>query len=294
MRCSLLLVLVALAIVAWFGAATVEARHVPSSLTRLQSYQREASASAPVLQQRAVGSKPAAPKKPLPKKNTTTNKKKGPQYTNVLQFPSQKKTTNQPKQTTQPKANSQKKTTNQPKQTTQPKTSSGPAVGNNGKKSYTGPLNDSQGRPLNLSPTAEPYARRLKGQFPNMQFTSGRRDLTSQCSAMASNVVSRRNWIIDTYSDTPLILAMQRWVNNNPSARTRAAIATGICGVARTFPIADQNRISRHVGGDAFDVQRGDPALQRALAAIVTERGSSRAKFLTNEGGLEIWHLQFM
>jgi hypothetical protein len=54
---------------------------------------------------------------------------------------------------------------------------------------------------LQLEPVAEQGARLLQQKHPNIEFTSGRRNVAQQAHAMASNIVSLhdRQWIRKTY-----------------------------------------------------------------------------------------------
>jgi hypothetical protein len=146
---------------------------------------------------------------------------------------------------------------------------------------------------LNLSDTAKNTAYQLKAQFPSVIFTSGRRDKASQASAMASNVVLNRNWIKQTYIDSDAIRACQAWVDSNPGATTRAQIAAGLTGVLQGLTDEQLSHVSKHLSGDAFDVQPvtdNADAIQQMLRDLTQQAGG---KFLNQEGGLLRWHAQF-
>src|SRR6185436_16909459 len=53
---------------------------------------------------------------------------------------------------------------------------------------------------LNLSAKAKTAAEALLAKHPAVVFTSGRRDLAGQASAMAGNVVKTRDYIVKTYA----------------------------------------------------------------------------------------------
>src|SRR5215470_9907579 len=78
---------------------------------------------------------------------------------------------------------------------------------------------------LGLIEHAKSGAQALRNQFPNIVFTSGRRDVEKQASAMAGNVVRNRKWIEQTYRASPQRDALQRWVDSHAEAQTKAAIA---------------------------------------------------------------------
>jgi len=145
---------------------------------------------------------------------------------------------------------------------------------------------------LKLSPAANKAAELLKKQYPDIVFTSGRRDLDGQARAMAGNVVKNRNWIKDTYRENDASKACQKWVDDHPEAKTQKEIAAGL---AETFeqlgPKAGQ--ISRHLTGDAFDIQpiKDKEKADEVKAAIKKLPGLKQ--FLDKEGGLEIWHAGF-
>jgi hypothetical protein len=134
-------------------------------------------------------------------------------------------------------------------------------------------------------------ARALKAAFPSVVFTSGLRDKAAQARAMASNVVKNRQWIVQTYRDTPAAHACQAWVDDHAEATTQAAIGAGLLAVLDGLTEAEVGRLSKHLSGAAFDVQ---PVVKDADAikqAIRTLPGVT--KFLEREGGLVRWHAEF-
>lgn len=146
---------------------------------------------------------------------------------------------------------------------------------------------------LDLGESAKAAAQNLQQQFPNdVKFTSGRRSIAQQAAAMAPNIVKNRKWVQLTYKDTPQRAALQKWVDENPSATTAAKISAGLEGVMNSWSEAQQRNFSRHITGDAFDIQpvegvQGDKIKQ----AIPKLQNLHWHTF--NEGGLEIWHAQF-
>lgn len=65
---------------------------------------------------------------------------------------------------------------------------------------------------LNLSSSARVCAEELMRQHgTRTTFTSGRRDMAKQASAMAVNVVKSRTWILDTYRASPQRKELQSW-----------------------------------------------------------------------------------
>jgi hypothetical protein len=107
---------------------------------------------------------------------------------------------------------------------------------------------------------------------------------------MASNIVSsnNRNWIKDTYKAAG---ALQSWVDSNPTKTTVAEIAKGLEGVLDAMSDEDKGKVSKHLSGDAFDVQ--PQAKDAATIKDDIKKLPGLSKFLDHEGGLERWHAQF-
>jgi hypothetical protein len=144
---------------------------------------------------------------------------------------------------------------------------------------------------LNLSDTAKKGAYELKRQYPAVVFTSGRRDKSAQASAMASNVVLNRTWIKETYASNDASKACQKWVDDNPDKKTKDEIAAGLKSVMDGLTDDQLGQLSKHLSGDAFDVQPVDKDADGIKKAI---RGlPGLGKFLEKEGGLIRWHAQF-
>jgi len=150
---------------------------------------------------------------------------------------------------------------------------------------------DPQIEALHLRGNARSGAYALKKAHPSVKFTSGRRNKDDQARAMASNVVHNRKWIEETYISTTISKACQKWVDDNPDKKTQDEIAAGLLSVMNAATDADLGKLSKHLSGDAFDVQ---PVETDAEAIKKTIRGlSGLDKFLEKEGGLVRWHAQF-
>ena len=144
---------------------------------------------------------------------------------------------------------------------------------------------------LDLRGNARSGAYALKKAHPSVKFTSGRRNKEDQARAMASNVVHNRKWIEDTYVSTTISKDCQKWVDDNPDKKTQDEIAAGLLSVMNAASDADLGKLSKHLSGDAFDVQ---PVETNADAIKKTIRGlPGLDKFLEKEGGLVRWHAQF-
>jgi hypothetical protein len=144
---------------------------------------------------------------------------------------------------------------------------------------------------LGLIEHAKSGAQALLNKFPTIVFTSGRRGVEQQASAMAGNVVRKRQWIRQTYRASPQRDALQKWVDNHPEARTRAAIAAGLKGIMDGWTDAQKGRFSSHFGGLAFDVK---PVSQGGAQIKAFIRSLPHLhQFLESEGGIVIWHAAF-
>src|SRR5258708_6001953 len=144
---------------------------------------------------------------------------------------------------------------------------------------------------LNLQETARKAAYLLKKAHPSVIFTSGRRDKAAQARAMASNVVIRRDWIACTYVPSEARDQCQNWVDNHAHAKTLTDLEAGLTGVLDSLTDALLARLSKHLAGDAFDVQ---PVVRDADAIKQTIRSlPGLSAFLEREGGLVRWPAQF-
>ncbi len=143
---------------------------------------------------------------------------------------------------------------------------------------------------LGLAKTAKEAAKTLKKKHPDILFTSGRRTVAQQAHAMASNIVqsNNRQWIKRTYQSAA---KLQKWVDDNPKATTVDDIAEGLETVLNTMADSDQAKISKHLSGEAFDVQPQDKDAEAIKKDIQALPGIT--KFLDKEGGLVRWHAQF-
>ena len=168
-----------------------------------------------------------------------------------------------------------------------------PAVANSDSvaQQRTASATDADIEALDLAETARKAAYALKKAHPSVEFTSGRRTKEDQARAMASNVVKNRKWIEQTYVSSALRTKCQQWVDNNPEKKTQEEIASGLLSVLNEATDADLGKFSKHLSGEAFDVQ---PVETGAEAIKKTIRGlSGLDKFLETEGGLVRWHAQF-
>jgi len=146
---------------------------------------------------------------------------------------------------------------------------------------------------LDLEPVAQAAAIELRGKQATVTFTSGRRTVPEQASAMGQNIVSsgNRNWITDTYVTSAGVRALQKWLNDNPTVTDEAGMAAGLAGVLNGLTATQQGYVSKHLLGKAFDVQ---PVTENAAAIEADIRGLKGIdKFLEREADLVRWHAQF-
>jgi len=153
------------------------------------------------------------------------------------------------------------------------------------------PATDPAIEALDLAATAKKAAYELKKKHPDVVFTSGRRTKADQARAMAGNIVLNRKWIEQTYAKSTAREKCQKWVDDNPDKKTKDEIETGLAGVLDTLTDAELAQFSKHLSGDAFDVQPVDKDADKIKETI---RGlSGLNKFLDTEGGHTRWHAQF-
>ncbi len=153
------------------------------------------------------------------------------------------------------------------------------------------PSEDDAIEALQLAPKARRAAYALKQAHPSIRFTSGRRSTRDQARAMAGNVVKNRKWIEATYRASAVRTKCQEWVDTHRDKKTKAEIAKGLLAVLDTFGAVALGRFSRHLSGNAFDVQpveKGAKAIKETIRAL-----PGLDKFLEKEGGLVRWHVQF-
>lgn len=146
---------------------------------------------------------------------------------------------------------------------------------------------------LGLVGPARAGALAIAAQFPEAQFTSGRREVADQARAMAGNVAVNRRWIEQTYSASAESRALQAWVNAHPDAKTAAALAAGFVTVMAHWSDEQKARLSKHFSGQAWDLQPMAPGPRATACKAAIRKLPGLTKFLEKEGGLIRWHAQF-
>ena len=144
---------------------------------------------------------------------------------------------------------------------------------------------------MQLAPVAKEAATILKTKHPEVEFTSGRRDVRQQAHAMAGNIVvlHDRKFIGHTYLAGA---KLQAWVDSHPEAVTVDDITDGLEQTMNAMPEEELMKISRHLTGRAFDV-RPVAANAEAIKADIRKLPGLH-KFLDHEGGHVRWHAQFI
>jgi hypothetical protein len=143
---------------------------------------------------------------------------------------------------------------------------------------------------LGLVGAALQAALDFEATFPSASFTSGRRSLEDQARAMAQNVWLNEKWIAQTYLQSPASTACQLWVDDVTKPVTAEQIEVGLLSVLEQFNPMQLAHLSKHLSGEAFDVQPCDDNAQKIWLYVRAARLGG--KFLEKEGGLTRWHLQ--
>lgn len=146
---------------------------------------------------------------------------------------------------------------------------------------------------LGLVGNALALASHLSGEFPGLVYTSGRRGVPEQASAMAANVKRNRKWIVQTYRETASSHELQAYVDAHPEV---ADFTQGFVHVMLGWTDEQKALLSDHFSGHAFDLQplvdpKGNPTAygNRVLDAARTFPGVRQ--ILLREGGLIRWHI---
>jgi len=145
---------------------------------------------------------------------------------------------------------------------------------------------------LALNPYARQAATILAARFPNVTFTSGRRSVKEQTAAMAGNIVLDRNYVRGTYKQTAISLTCQKWVDDNPAITNTSVVAAKLLEIFNSFPPAQVALFSRHLSGDAFDVEPVPIGGEPIMAFM--QKLPNLDLFLSKEGSLDRWHAQFL
>ncbi|MES0001683.1 hypothetical protein NKJ90_23250 [Mesorhizobium sp. M0051] len=145
---------------------------------------------------------------------------------------------------------------------------------------------------LDLVDYAKDGAVALLAAYPaDVVFTSGRRDIQAQADAMANNVVKDPKWIEKTYKASTQRDQLQKWVDDNPGAKTAAEISAGLYSVMSAWSDAEKEGFSAHFTGKAFDMlppKNHAEEIEKFIRKLPYFK-----QLLTKEGGHIIWHVAF-
>lgn len=150
---------------------------------------------------------------------------------------------------------------------------------------------------MRLAPNARHGAEWVKARYPDLVFTSGRRDPLDQSRVMAENIVKYgRPWLLKTYKQSPIIDTLADWLTQNPTKVDAKTIAHGFYDCLLACHSGNLTKLSKHLTGDAWDaVWPGDEEGERICADLRTNMPVEYflEKIIDREGGLRIIHAQF-
>lgn len=166
---------------------------------------------------------------------------------------------------------------------------------------------------MGLGPLAQAAARELLATFGHdvIRFTRGYSDLRGQARAMAGNVARNIDWIKQTYTRTDrpsyavacrLQDAVYLHANSHDPREIERVLYEALCAIPNGHEISFHTIThDGHPAAAAFDLQPLEDAQgvataegERVLAYIRQREDAWKVDaFLTREGGLRIWHVQF-
>jgi hypothetical protein len=134
---------------------------------------------------------------------------------------------------------------------------------------------------LDLQSDVADAARALKKKIPAVHFTSGRRTLEEDSSAVAGNIVANRNYVDIFVNSRPKRL-IKKWVDDHPTA-TRQEITDALVAILEPMNETERSYWSLHLAGRAFDISQSSCSLadlQKAFPQALQEETH--------------WHVQFV
>jgi hypothetical protein len=147
---------------------------------------------------------------------------------------------------------------------------------------------------LNLTGSALYAATKIKEKFPKVIFTSGTRTLDSQAKAVAQNIYRTQNsgWVGATYRDSVFIRKLNQEIINNWNA-IKGSESLILQTVNKVFSSdnAGARSMSKHLTGYAFDIRVNCVNYNELNNFLKTLPDFHQ--FLTQEGGLAVWHIEF-
>jgi len=147
---------------------------------------------------------------------------------------------------------------------------------------------------LNLTGSALYAATKLKENFPSVIFTGGTRTLDSQARAIAQNIYRSQNsnWVGATYRDSIFIRKLNQEIMNNwNSIKGNESLILQTVNKIFANDNAGARSMSKHLSGYAFDIRVNSVNYNDLNSFVRTLPGFNQ--FLTQEGGLTVWHIEF-
>jgi hypothetical protein len=133
---------------------------------------------------------------------------------------------------------------------------------------------------LDLQSDVADAAHALKTAIPAVHFTSGRRTLEEDSSAVAGNIVANRHYVDIFVNSRPKRL-IKAWVDAHPTA-TKEEITGAIVKILEPMNETERSYWSLHVAGRAFDVSPSSCTLADVRKVFPNALGEDTH-----------WHVQF-
>lgn len=150
---------------------------------------------------------------------------------------------------------------------------------------------------MQLSPNARKGAEWVQERYPEIRFTSGRRDIRDQARVMAANVARYGSgWLFATYKPSAIVRSLQRWHEEQEADIHREEIEEGFYQCLLECHTEQLNLLSKHLTGDAWDAAwPGDELGARISEDILANMPEDyqMTKLLNREGALRLIHVQF-
>jgi len=147
---------------------------------------------------------------------------------------------------------------------------------------------------LNLTGSALYAATKIKERFPGVVFTGGTRTLDSQARSVAQNIFRSQNsgWVGATYRDSSFIRILNQEIIKNWALikGNESLILQKVNEIFQNYN-AEARSMSKHLSGYAFDLRVNCVNYNDLNNFVRTLPGFHQ--FLTQEGGLAVWHLEF-
>lgn len=141
---------------------------------------------------------------------------------------------------------------------------------------------------LRLAPEARRSAVELKRKYPEVIFTCGHRTIEEQVATLAMEIAKHREWGNERNGAYQKI---QKWLDQNTTMVTTEEIAAGLRTLISNMSHKEQDEISPHITGRAFDIQPPSANAEQIKAHI--RALPLLEQLLENEDGHAMWHIQF-